>query len=82
MQLRFDSPDDAASASRAALFGAQKAEPPVFSSSRRLCCKRAHACCRARLTMTVLLPPVFSVIFIALLLAVLLELVQESTSDR
>jgi hypothetical protein len=34
--------------------------------------------------MTLLLPPVFSVIFIALLLAVLLELVQEkeSTSDR
>ena len=37
----------------------------------------------AKLTMTVLLPPVFFVIFIALVLAVLLELVQEkeSTSD-
>jgi len=34
--------------------------------------------------MTVLLPPAFFVIFIALLLAVLLELAQEkeSTSDR
>jgi len=37
----------------------------------------------AKLTMTVLLPPAFFVIFIALLLAVLLELVQEkeSTAD-
>ena len=58
---------------RGIVWGA-KAKPPVFPHRpRRLCCKRADACCRARLTMTVLLPPVFFVIFIALVLAVFLE---------
>jgi len=62
--VRFDSPDDRTG---------RKGRAAGFTHARRLCCKRAHARCRARLTMTVLLPAVFFVIFIALVLAVFLQ---------
>ena len=72
--LRFDSPKR--SIVQTVVWGA-KAKPPVSDIGWRLCCKRAHACCRARLTMTVLLPFAFFVIFVALVLAVFLLASQE-----
>jgi hypothetical protein len=69
VQLRFDSPDDASAPEAFGIVGALRQSRRFSPFSRRLCCERAYA----RLTMTVLLRPVFFVIFIALVLAVFLE---------